>query len=208
MKKLSLVAALSCMASMSFAQKGSYIVLGNVGYNATHASDSSGGNSSRSIVVFNPAVGYQVSERWAIGIVGQLQRNGGTGWKTSVPGKVKSSSLSVGGGIFARCTLPVSDLFFVAIQNQLVYFSSSGNINGVASPIRSNYLSLDVTPNIGMRIAKGYAVNLSFGNLTATTGSDNVGSSNYGINTNFGSGVMFGFTKNFAGHRKTAGNNG
>jgi hypothetical protein len=204
MKKTTLMTAFIGMTIFASAQKNSIIVLGNVGLNITATDDTTRNKSHAGIFVFNPAVGYQVSEKWAIGIVGEIQRSSYRTEIAGTPGTVQKGNMTTtGGGVFGRLSLPISNMLFVAIQNELIYKTLTASGNGAGRPGLYHEATLNVIPNLGIRIKKGYAVNLSFGNLTASYGKTREGSHNYGLNSNLGRGVMFGFTKNFISHKRS-----
>jgi hypothetical protein len=105
MKKSLLIFALAVFGIAS-AQKGTVLVLGNVGYYSQKPGDS-GNAPTQKTFNFSPKVGYQYNDNWTVGVESYISNSK----QTYTSGEYKSNNFSVGG--FLRYSKPLGTLFSV-----------------------------------------------------------------------------------------------
>lgn len=197
--------ALIAMCAIAHAQKNSILVMGNVGFNVSGSNDTAGRKETTASTILTPAVGYQVSDRWTFGLMVDFVSNSRKNTDPSNPtGDLKTKSTNVNAGVFARNTIPITDLLFLAVNGALMYTNLVASANGTNNSMALHAVQLRVTPNIGLNIKKGYALNFGFGDLSASYASNKAGAATYNAGVNFGRAFTFGLTKNFISHKKNA----
>lgn len=185
------------------AQEKSVLLYGNFagGYNSNTIQNENTDMSNNFGISFG--VGYQISHYWTLGIEGNMNYDG-TNVKM-IPTNVTSSeyALAYGGGVFGRYTVELTPVFYFYAQADALYNTStthesgSGNFNGSAPQI----LEVMLTPNLGLNIRNGYALNFSIGSIGYTY--ENISSAkstSSSINYNFGRSISIGISKNFIHH--------
>jgi len=199
MKNTIIFLLLAGTAGSARAQKNSVLLYGNLAQFGNKTEAQNGSKSSRNEFYISPGVGYQVSDKWTVGIAASFKYIS-THTVTYAPNTdTKASGLSSSAGLFTRYTLPISDLFFLYTNAEALYNiqdtrnSTSGDIHGINARI---------TPGIGMNIKRGYALNMNLGYIfydaTSLPGGNHF--SNFG--TSFGQGVGISLTKNFLRHKR------
>jgi hypothetical protein len=198
MKKSILILSCFALTVAAYAQKNSVLVMGNINLSSSKDEPTPVSSARRTYTSFTPGVGYQFTDRWTVGVLGEITL---TGQKTTAPNTktTKGQIRQYGGGLFARYNIPITDLLFLVTQADAAYTTSSGFVDGVKLPgSGTNFLSVEFTPSIGMNIKKGYALNLGFGNINFQHGKMiSGGGTNSAVNFNLGRSFTFGITKNF-----------
>ncbi len=194
---LLLCASISASAS---AQKGSVFVFGNFSANTTSESSPNSNKIVQNTFGINPGIGYQVSDKWTLGIQGSFNY---IGRHPSPSGNTSSSGIGTGGGLFARYTIPLTSLLFLYTQAGSMYSGSRSYENGVESPgSNAHSFLVMLAPGIGMNIKNGYALNFGFGNLHYIVNQmPSNGGTISNLGTSFGQSFSFGITKNFTCHK-------
>src|SRR5689334_10974956 len=105
MKKILIVLALA-LASFANAQKGTYLVLGNIGFNSQKL-NFSGNDQTQNVFYISPKIGYQFTENWTAGILT------GASFTKSVTDSSVGKSNSYNLGAFVRYSKPLSEIFEV-----------------------------------------------------------------------------------------------
>jgi hypothetical protein len=211
MKKAALI-LLVCigLAKMVDAQKGSYLVYGNLGF--TSATDYYGEKSNTYTI--NPGIGYQLSDNWTVGInvaAGGTRQELAQG-ATNVPSGNYYTTSSFNIGPFIRRAYQISNIFSIYGQLELNYLSGTIDPNNSATNgvVGGSYdgFGTDFFPAIGINIKNGWALNLAFGGISYQTKSykgdyytNNLQVTNSASQfaVTFGQGATFGISKNFGG---------
>jgi hypothetical protein len=203
MKKLMLaVLVLISLTEAANAQKGSYLLYGNVGF--TSSTDYYGGTSNTYVI--NPGIGYQFSNNWTLGLNIAV---GGTRQQTeianvSIDGYSNTNYFNV--GPFLRRAYSISNIFSVYGQLEVNYLSGTTNPYLLSSGSYSGF-GTDLFPAIGINIKNGWALNLAFGGISYQTKSykgdyyaNNQTVTNSPTNqfaVTFGQSAIIGISKNF-----------
>jgi hypothetical protein len=205
MKKVMLVLiVLVCLAKVSNAQKGSYLLYGNVGFSASSDSLTTKSDSYN----FNPGIGYQYNDNWTLGLniaIGGSRQEVVVG---NVPTGNYNTSSSFNIGPFLRYAYPISNIFSIYGQLDLSYLSGKETPYALDEGSYSGF-GADFFPALGVNIKNGFALNLSFGGISYQTKSykgdfySNTGISNSASQfaVSFGQGATFGISKNFGGSK-------
>lgn len=194
MKKILLLAAL-VLFSFANAQKGSYLVSGNVFYNAQK--NSNNGQTDYQYIGFNPKTGYQFTDSFTLGIETSFNQNK---WTTDV-NNYESNSKSFSIGSFLRYSKPLNDSFSlfadlgVGYQNTKQYFSDSINPE---TKTKANGFYANLQPLIHLKIKNNFGINFGLGGISYNTlnykESDNKVSS---FTISFGQAYTLGIQKTF-----------
>jgi hypothetical protein len=166
---------------LGFAQKGSVLVYGNLGY-SSEKNSVDGSTGTTKTFGFSPGVGYQVADKWTLGLnLGyQKYRSGYTSNKYSA-------------GPFLRYTKQISELFSFFAQIQATY-----SINDFSADPTSTSINVDAFPAIELNLGKGFALNFNFGGIGYESIKVKGKSGSYDrLNLNIGSGAGFGISKRF-----------
>ena len=159
--------------------EGTWLVAGEI-------TASSAGSNTNSFQ-FNPQVGKQLDQHWALGL------DLGIGTKKST---VKTSNYNL--GIFGRYTWPISPIF--CIYGQAAVGVNSTKTENVSD--RTNKLYINAAPYIGINVKNNFLLYASFGgigyNSTKVSGSS---SSSNKFNFEFGQVYSMGVSKNFGGKK-------
>jgi len=192
MKKSLLILALAVF-SFANAQKGTILVLGNVGYSTTKA-ESAG---SQNYFSFSPKVGYQFTDNWTVGgelgIYSQKQEYTLQEYKTN----------GYSAGAFLRYSKPLTEMFSVYADLDTGYAytkeTNSNTFNGPQTTIaKSNGFYVGVTPAIFLNLKKGFGLNFNIGGLEYNTKNyDHSGTDTNSFNFSFGQAFSVGISKNF-----------
>lgn len=195
MKKSLLILALTVF-SFANAQKGTILVLGNVGYSSQNSS-SSGGSPDYKSFNFSPKVGYQYNDNWTVGIESAIANS----QQTFMSGEYKSNNFSVGG--FVRYMKPIAGIFSAYADLGTGYQNSeqtqyNGGFNPSTSAMKGSGFYVGVTPALFLNINKGFGLNFNLGSIGYNTlnYSNEVNDTQY-FNFSFGQAFSVGISKNF-----------
>lgn len=183
-------------ASMSFAQKGSVLVGGDLSFNyLTYPQTSTNAKSTQWNLSVSPVVGYQFANAWTAGLIlgyghvedkqlGQVTNSGNT-WEV---------------GPFVRYTHALSSWVSLYGQFQATYLDQ-----GKVDQFNAYQGEALLYPALFFDVKNGFGINLSLGGLSYTY--DHIqsgGTTQQMVNLTFGNTVLIGVSKNFGGHRKGA----
>ena len=222
MKKVILIAALA-IVSVANAQKGSFLLMGSVGFNSQKNSNGTvpapSADTEQKVNTFSfaPKVGYQFSDHMTVGIEGSVSSSK-TETNTTVPfgpGTVTATSENKGTaffvGPFLRYSQSLSDIFAMYADLGVGYQSQKSTTSATLTQSTSNKgngIYAGITPNLFINIKKGFGVNIGFGGLgyetikyddiiDPTTGGGTVDHKVNQFVFTFGSTFNVGISKNF-----------
>src|ERR1700739_1504740 len=165
MKRIFFIVLTLLCTSAAFAQQGSWLLYGNLGYTAV--SDSFNFTSSSWFI--NPGIGYGLSDKITIGASFAF---GGTSSSAAInattPSSNNNTTSSFAAGPFIRYTCPISEIFFAYVQADGDYQSGKTSPYALQTGTYSGF-GADLLPAIGMNIRNGFALNFSFGGLSYQT---------------------------------------
>jgi hypothetical protein len=197
MKKSLLILSMA-MFSMVHAQKGTVLVLGNVGYYSRKSDVSLGGSPKQNSFNFSPKVGYQYADNWTVGFESSI----GNAQDTYYPSlEYKSNDLSIGG--FLRYSKPLGGNFSAYVDLGTGYHNTNqsqynGGINPSSSTLKGNGFYIGVTPALLLDISKGFGLNFNFGSIGySTLDYSNSGYDTQNFHFRFGQAFNIGISKNF-----------
>lgn len=199
MKKATLALLLAGIAASATAQEKSIFVFGNIG-GLNAQSENSAFKVVSNTFAATPGIGYQFTPNWTLGIEGLFDYS--TTYTTPSAGN-KRSTMGLGGGVFSRYTLSLTNIFYFYTQGDLLYSSRKAyDSSGSAVPnSTSERIELKIIPGIGLNIKHGFALNFGFGSIAVHRASNPGGNKTYGIGYNLTNAFSFGLTKNFL-HKK------
>lgn len=195
MKKSLLILALTVF-SFANAQKGTILVLGNVGYSSQTPGDSGNTTTLRSFN-FSPKVGYQYNDNWTVGVESSIANSK----QTFMSGDYKSNNFSVGG--FIRYMKPIAGIFSAYADLGTGYQNSdqtqvNGGMNPFLSESKGSGFYVGVTPALFININKGFGLNFNLGSIGYNTlNYSNSGNDTQNFNFSFGQAFSVGISKNF-----------
>jgi Outer membrane protein beta-barrel domain len=196
MKKSLLILALT-VCSFANAQKGTILVLGNVGYSSQN-SNGSGGYPDYKSFNFSPKVGYQYNDKWTVGVESNISNSK----QTYTSGEYKSNNFSVGG--FLRYSKPLGTLFSVYADLGTGYQNVertqyNGGLDPFLSTTKGKGIYVGVTPALLLNITKSFGLNFNIGGLGYNTlnNTTNNGADTKNFNFSFGQAFSIGVSKNF-----------
>lgn len=168
MKKTLVILALA-MVSFANAQKGTYLVLGTVGF-SSQKSNFEGNHTDQTSFSITPKIGYQFTENWTVGAQTSVSFT-----KTETDAdNGKSNSYSI--GAFVRYSKPLNEIFEVYADLSSGYSfgtgSYSNNTGTVVSESKSNGFGIGVTPALLLKIKNGFGLNFGFGGLGYNSGTE------------------------------------
>ncbi len=197
--------ALLCIAIAVSAsgQANSILLIGNFSANTSTANDPGSDKNVRNTLGVTPGIGYQFSDHWTAGIALSYTYSSQDESTPSSGVHDKSHNTGLGGGLFARYTVPLSSLLFFYGQAQGVYTTSKSYVNGMEqSGTVNNNFNLTLSPGIGMNISHGFALNFGFGSIVYRDSKNpSTKVTNSSLGTTFGQALSFGITKNFGGSK-------
>lgn len=196
MKKLLLILALTVF-SFANAQKGTILVLGNVGYYSQKPGNS-GNAPTQKTFNFSPKVGYQYNDNWTVGVESSIANSK----QTYTSAEYKSNNFSVGG--FLRYSKPLGGIFSayadlgMGYQNA-VQTQNNGGFNPSLSTTKANGIYVGVTPALLLNITKSFGLNFNIGSLgyNSLNNTTNNGTDINNFIFNFGQAFSIGISKNF-----------
>jgi len=198
MKKTLLILALA-MFSFANAQKGTVLVLGNVGFSSEKI-NSSGNEATQSSFGIFSKVGYQFTDNWTVGVQSSLS------FANNVTDSTNGHSNNYGIGAFVRYSKPLSELFTIYTDLGTGFNFDKGTYsNGGLSNFtsKSSGFGINVSPGLLINIKKGYGLNFGVGGLGYSSNkleNSNVLNSvedSKRFDFNFGQSFNVGISKNF-----------
>ncbi len=162
MKKFILSALLiGSAAAGAYAQAGSVLVYGNIGF---HSSKDASDNKTRSFNI-NPGIGYQFDKHWTVGLAGgfettRFRPNNATEW---------NFGNQYNAGVFVRHTMPFGKIFAIFHQLEAGYQGTSTGNTGNNTTLNANGFYARFTPAVGVNIVDGFALNFGFGGIEFST---------------------------------------
>lgn len=198
MKKLILSALLIGTATFAAnAQANSILLYGNAGY---HSTKDYNGDKTRSYN-FSPGIGYQFDNHWTAGVYGSFGSDRTLTTSILPSNENWQFNNSYGAGAFLRYTVGLGKIFAVFNQLNLGYAGATYGTTGGSASTSVNGFQGSFTPNIGINVHKGFALNFNFGGLDYTHLGGH-GLSSQTFNVTFGTQVNVGISKNiFCGNR-------
>ena len=183
--------------SFANAQKGTILVLGNVGYYSQKTGDSGDAPTQKNFN-FSPKVGYQFNDNWTVGGESSISKSK----SIYTSGEYKSNNFSVGG--FVRYSKPLGTLFSVYADLGTGYQNVeqthyNGGLDPFLSTTKANGIYVGVTPALLLNINKGFGLNFNIGSLGYSTlnNTTNNGTDTKNFNFSFGQAFSVGISKNF-----------
>ncbi len=201
MKRLFISALALGMTSFAFAQKGSILVGGDLGFNFSNNKNTEVKTNS---VDFNPMVGYQFTDNWTAGVLGVSS----FGKTEDVNGSVTSTAKNntFGGGLFVRYSKPLSSIFnlyFQAEGTTSVTKSETETKTGSSSFTTKNddinNFGVKLYPAVFVNLKDNCGLNFNFGGVNFNSSKVDADGAKAITNTGltFGKTVNIGITKNF-----------
>lgn len=196
MKKSLLILALAVF-SFANAQKGTILVLGNVGYYSQKSDVSLGISPTQNSFNFSPKVGYQYNDNWTVGVESYISNSK----QTYTSGEYKSNNFSVGG--FLRYSKPIGGIFSAYADLGTGYHNAeqtqyNGGDFPYTSTMKGNGFYVGVTPALLLNINKGFGLNFNLGSIGySTLNYSNPGNDTRNFNFSFGQAFSIGISKNF-----------
>ncbi|WP_286967916.1 outer membrane beta-barrel protein [Flavobacterium sp. UBA4854] len=193
MKKNLVILALA-MFSFANAQKGSVLVMGNVGYNSEKTSNS-GSNNKQNSFNFVPKVGYQFHENWTAGIESSYTK---LNQDLSNDNVYSYKTFSVGG--FMRYSKVLNQTFSAyadlgaGFQNKK---ETSINNVGEQYPDKGNGFYVGLTPALLLNVGRGFGVNFNIGSIAYNTLNFEGDRTVDRFSFTFGQSFAIGLSKNF-----------
>lgn len=196
MKKIIVVFALFIF-SCANAQKGSVLVMGNVGYYSQTTSNS-GEENKQNGFFFQPKIGYQFHENWTVGLEANFRN---TKQEFNNENGYKDRANSFGG--FLRYTKALNQTFS-AYADLGVGYQNRTEINTIDSGryyIDRDGMYASITPAIYIDVYKGFGLNFNIGGLNYNVanydGASGESSKEKSFQFNFGQAFSVGISKNF-----------
>jgi hypothetical protein len=202
MKKSLLILALAVF-SFASAQKGTVLVLGNVGLWSNTNSNEAGESKSENFS-FSPKVGYQFKDNWTVGVeTGFLSsKNQYTNLENGSNNQERiSKNFSAGG--FVRYSKSLSQMFLLYVDlgagYQNLKETNSNSFSGPASFTETfDGFYTSFAPGLFLNIKNNFGLNFGIGGLTySNTKSDQNNGKNSNFYINFGQSFNIGISKNF-----------
>jgi hypothetical protein len=148
---------------------------------------------STSSLLFNPGVGYQFNNNWAVGLQATLQTT-----KTPVNADDFNHLTDFEVGPFLRYTHSLSNIFNVYGQLDLGITGSRDKTDNVDPVGKSAGFLGRIYPAISINVKNNFMLNFAFGGLSFETDKvKDADESQTDINFNFGQQFNFGVSKNF-----------
>lgn len=165
MKKALMVLALA-MFSFVNAQKGTILVMGNIGF-TSQKQENVGYESTTNVVFFSPKVGYQFNDNWTVGVESSVENS-----KTKITGtESKSNSFSMGS--FIRYSKSLGGIFSAYVdlgagfnnRKQNIYAEGSLSQEEYTSSFKTNGFYIGLIPALFVNVKNGFCLNFNVGGL-------------------------------------------
>lgn len=171
------------------AQTGSILVGGSIDFSSTK------GPTSLTTIKhtnfdFNPTVGYQFSDNWTAGVVGDI----GSSKYTTSSSTIKGNSFGV--GPFVRYAKSLSNIFAIYGQVQGVFGADK------MGDIKSTTANISAFPAVFINVKDGFGLNFTVGGISYGSSKPSGGSATNTFGLTFGKTVGIGLSKNFGGNSK------
>ena len=199
MKKTLLILALA-MFSFANAQKGTILVMGNIGF-TSQKQENVDYESTTNVVTFSPKVGYQFNDNWTVGLESSVE-NGKT---KSTGSESESNNFSVGS--FIRYSKSLGGIFSAYAdlgagfnnRKQKNYVEDGLSQEEYTSSFKTNGFYIGVMPALFVNIKNGFGLNFNVGGLNYTfIKNDESNPTEYKtFNFNLGKAFSIGLSKNF-----------
>ncbi|MGK4566037.1 outer membrane beta-barrel protein [Flavobacterium sp. 3HN19-14] len=192
MKKIIFVAMLA-IAGFANAQKGTYLVMGSVGFSTNKTDDGANENKSTTFS-FAPKVGYQFTDHWTLGLVASYSHNKN---ETNNVATNESTSNAYSFGVFGRYTQPLTDIFSVYGDLSTSFNSTKTEYDPGSTEYKANGFGIAFTPAVYVNLKNNFGLNFGFGGINYGHSSIDGGSDSSGFNLDFGNSFTMGVSKNF-----------
>ncbi|MFD2921917.1 hypothetical protein ACFS6H_19515 [Terrimonas rubra] len=201
MKRLFISALALGMTSFAFAQKGSILVGGDLGFNFGNNKNTEVKTNS---IDFNPMVGYQFTDNWTAGVLGVSSFGKTEDVNGSVTTTAKNSTF--GGGLFVRYSKPLSSIFNLYFQAEGTTSvtkgeteTKSGSTSLTVKNDDINNFGVKLYPAVFVNLKDNFGLNFNFGGFNFNSSKVDVDGAKAVTNTGltFGKTVNIGITKNF-----------
>ncbi|CAD5341007.1 hypothetical protein FLA105535_00969 [Flavobacterium bizetiae] len=193
MKKILLILALA-MFSFANAQKGSILVMGNIGY-VSDKTEFRFGETKTNTFTFSPKVGYQFNDNWTVG--GEFTVSSSN--DENAVREIKENGFKL--GAFVRYSVPLSQTFSVFADMGAGFQNEKTKVYGADnsySKTKADGMYVGITPALFINMKKGFGLNFSIGGLGyETMNVENNGGDNSRFYFNFGQTFNIGVSKNF-----------
>ena len=183
------------LASFANAQKGTYLVSGNLNYYIQ--SNNQQGPYDYTNLGISPKVGYQFSEKWTVGGEMGIYYNSQK-WNQGYTSEYKNNNFSVGG--FVRYSKPLTETFSLFADFGLGYTHRNEYTRNVDGDLTTKYDGFysQFQPLLFLKVKNNFGINFGLGGFSFN--SINNKTSNNSQNTfsfNFGQAFTLGVQKNF-----------
>lgn len=190
-----LLAFAIALTGFANAQKGTYLVSGNLTYQSISNSQTEAADYD--YFNFNPKVGYQFTDNWTLGIESSVNTQ-----KTKQTSSYESKRNGYAIGGFVRYSKPLSETFSLFTDFGLGYVNTKErltiNAGADENTIKSNGFYAQLQPLLFLKVKNNFGINFGLGgvayNNTTIKGSNNTTSS---FSLNFGQAYTVGIQKNF-----------
>jgi hypothetical protein len=198
MKKTLVILALA-MFSFANAQKGTYLVSGNVSFwsnkDSNQASESKSDNFN-----FSPKVGYQFKDNWTVGVeTGFSSSKNKYTYQENESNNQERITKNFSAGAFVRYSKSLSQMFLLYADLGAGYKNlKETNTNSFSSTTTFDGFYTSFAPGLFLNIKNNFGLNFGIGGLTySNTKSDRNNGSNSNFYFNFGQSFNIGISKNF-----------
>ncbi|MBS1764228.1 MAG: outer membrane beta-barrel protein [Bacteroidetes bacterium] len=163
MKKVIVSIFICLMAvNVSFAQKGSILINGNLSFYATNTKSNNHKDKTRDFR-FAPGIGYRLTDNFLVGLkVGYFSN------VNDPEGDIKTTNKGMTVGPYARYYYPLNDIFSIYGQFDFLYtHSNEENVTyfNFTSTQKNKGCRISVSPHINAHVGKGWSLNFGFGTL-------------------------------------------
>jgi hypothetical protein len=196
MKKSVLILALA-ICSYANAQKGTILVLGNVGYFSEKLTNS--GTAWNKSFNFSPKVGFQYNDNITVGVESSITNSKNTYNSSNVEYKMNYFSV----GAFGRYSKPIGGIFSayadlgIGYQNEKQRQYNEG-IDPFTFIKNGVGFYVGITPALFLNINKGFGINFNLGSIGySTMNFDDSVNDVHRFNFSFGQAFSVGISKNF-----------
>lgn len=198
MKKILVILALA-MFSFANAQKGTYLVSGNVSFwsdkDANQASESKTENFN-----FSPKVGYQFKDNWTVGVeTGFSSSKNKYTYQENDSNNQERITKNFSAGAFVRYSKSLSQMFLLYADLGAGYKNlKETTTNSFSSTTTFDGFYASFAPGLFLNIKNNFGLNFGIGGLTySNTKSNQNNASNSNFYFNFGQSFNIGISKNF-----------
>jgi hypothetical protein len=167
------------------------LLYGNVRFNS--AKDASPDELKSTTILFNPGIGYQFNENWAVGLNLALSSSKD---ETSPTTDVKTTFLQA--GPFVRYTQSLGSIFYVYGQAEFGFKSLKIEQTNNPNDFEATGVVANLFPAFAIDLKNKFMVNFSFGGLKYETAKvKDADNAQTNFNFNFAQQVNIGVSKNF-----------